>query len=75
LDKDAVRDLSGDYYFLITNVAPPGYLFAYRKYTYTGRGLWRGYERVLPKYGVHNLASSPRSSGGSHVTGRVSQSS
>jgi predicted nucleotidyltransferase len=60
LDKDAVRDLSGDYYFLITNVAPPGYLFAYRKYTYTGRGLWRGYERVLPKYGVHNLASSPQ---------------
>ncbi|ALU12586.1 hypothetical protein EYM_05445 [Ignicoccus islandicus DSM 13165] len=29
---------------------PPGCVIAYLKYVYTGRGLWRGFERVIPSY-------------------------
>ncbi|BCS92114.1 hypothetical protein L3N51_02154 [Metallosphaera sp. J1] len=60
LDKDAVIDREGNIGFVITNQNPPGYVYGYTKYIYTGRGLWKGYERVLRYYGVHNLINSPQ---------------
>ncbi len=60
LDKDAIIDRQGNIGFVFTNQNPPGYVFGYTKYIYTGRGLWRGYERVLKYYGVHNLVDSPQ---------------
>ena len=29
---------------------PPGCVIAYLKYVYTGRGVWRGFDRVIPDY-------------------------
>ncbi len=60
LDKDALVDKQGNIYFVFTNYNPPGYLFAYLKYVYTSRGLWKGYERVLPYYGVKRLIKLPQ---------------
>ncbi|QKR00005.1 hypothetical protein GWK48_06095 [Metallosphaera tengchongensis] len=58
LDKDGIIDKNGDIYFTISNVNGPGFVYAYRKYVFTGNGLWKGYERVLRNYGVHNLVKS-----------------
>lgn len=55
LDKDAIRDKNDNIYFVFTNYNPPGYVFAYIKYVYTGKGIWKGYERVFKYYGVKNL--------------------
>ncbi|AEE93531.1 nucleotidyltransferase [Acidianus hospitalis] len=55
LDKDIIKDKNDNLYVVITNYNPPGYVFAYLKYVYTGEGLWKGYERVFKKYGVKNL--------------------
>lgn len=55
LDKDALLTREGMVYVVFTNYNPPGYRFAYLKYVYTGKGLWRGYERALKRYGVHNV--------------------
>ncbi|BDC19129.1 nucleotidyltransferase domain-containing protein [Acidianus sp. HS-5] len=55
LDKDIIKDKNDNIYVIITNYNPPGYIFAYLKYTYTGKGLWKGYERIFKKYGVKNL--------------------
>ncbi len=45
----------GRIYIVFTNYNNPGYRFAYLKYVYTGKGLWRGFERVLKRYGVKNV--------------------
>ena len=42
-------------YVVFTNYNPYGYRFAYLKYVFTGEGLWKGYERVLKRYGVKNV--------------------
>ncbi|MEM0293506.1 MAG: nucleotidyltransferase domain-containing protein [Saccharolobus sp.] len=55
LDRDLIIDKLNNIYTIFTNYNPPGYVFAYLKYIYTGKGLWRGYERVFKQYGVHNL--------------------
>lgn len=55
LDRDLIKDKEGNIYTILTNYNPYGYVFAYLKYVYTGKGLWKGYERVLKEYGVHNL--------------------
>lgn len=55
LDKDIIVDKNQSIYVVFTNYNPPGYVFAYIKYVYTDKGLWKGYERVLPYYGVKNL--------------------
>ncbi len=55
LDRDIVIDKQNNVYTVLTNYNPPGYIFAYLKYVYTGKGLWKGYERVLKEYGIHNL--------------------
>ncbi|WP_252897042.1 hypothetical protein [Metallosphaera hakonensis] len=60
MDKDAFSDKDGNFGFVITNQNPPGYLFGYIKYTFTGTGLWKGYDRILKYYGVHNLMRSPQ---------------
>ncbi len=60
LDKDALLDKQGNVYFVLTNYNPPGYVFAYLKYVYTSKGLWKGYERVLKYYGVKRLLASPQ---------------
>jgi len=54
-DRDIIIDKEGNVYTILTNYNPPGYVFAYLKYVYTGKGLWKGYERIFKKYGVHNL--------------------
>ena len=36
---------------------PPGEYIAYVKYVYTGKGLWRGYERVVKKYSPRDVMS------------------
>ncbi|MEM0288501.1 MAG: hypothetical protein QXD10_01105 [Metallosphaera sp.] len=60
LDKDAVIDKEDRIGFILTNENPPGYLFGYYKYIYTGEGMWKGYTRILKYYGVHNLMTSPQ---------------
>ena len=55
LDKDIVIDREGNIYMVYSNVNPYGYIYAMLKYVYTGKGLWRGYERALKYYGVHNV--------------------
>ncbi|BCU70419.1 nucleotidyltransferase [Stygiolobus caldivivus] len=55
LDKDVLVDKDWDIYLVYSNVNPYGYVYAMLKYTYTGKGLWRGYERVLKYYGVKNM--------------------
>ncbi len=55
IDKDIIKDNNENIYVVITNYNPPGYVFAYLKYVYTGKGLWRGYERAFKKYGAKNL--------------------
>ncbi|ARM75959.1 nucleotidyltransferase domain-containing protein [Acidianus manzaensis] len=55
LDKDIVKDKNNNIYVVLTNYNPPGYIFAYLKYYYSGKGLWKGYDRVFKYYGVKNL--------------------
>jgi hypothetical protein len=55
LDRDIIVDKLNNVYTILTNYNPPGYIFAYLKYVYTGSGLWKGYDRVLKQYGIHNL--------------------
>lgn len=55
LDKDVLLTKDGRIYVVFTNYNPPGYRFAYLKYVMTGKGIWKGYERVLKRYGVHNV--------------------
>ncbi|WP_338599869.1 nucleotidyltransferase domain-containing protein [Sulfolobus tengchongensis] len=55
LDRDIIIDKENNVYTVLTNYNPPGYIFAYLKYIYTGKGIWNGYERVLKRYGIHNL--------------------
>ncbi|MEM1625924.1 MAG: nucleotidyltransferase domain-containing protein [Sulfolobaceae archaeon] len=55
LDRDILIDVNNNIYVALTNYNPYGYYFAYLKYTYTGSGIWKGYERVYRYYGVHNL--------------------
>lgn len=55
LDKDIIKDKNDNIYIVLTNYNPSGYIFAYIKYVYTGKGIWKGYERVFPYYGVKNL--------------------
>ncbi|BCU68257.1 nucleotidyltransferase [Sulfolobales archaeon HS-7] len=54
LDRDALMDKRGNYYIVIGNAHPRGYVIAYLKYV-KGNGLWRGYQRVLPQYGIKNV--------------------
>jgi predicted nucleotidyltransferase len=58
LDKDALIDKNGNIYFVLTNYNPYGYIFAYLKYIYTGKGLWKGFDRNLKYYGIKNLLLS-----------------
>ncbi|EZQ03829.1 DNA polymerase [Candidatus Acidianus copahuensis] len=58
LDKDIVIDRDNNVYLVYTNFNPPGYIFALKKYIFSGKGLWKGYERNLKQYGAINLAQS-----------------
>ena len=60
LDKDLIIDKDLNIYVVYSNINSYGYVYAYLKYIYTGKGLWRGYERVLKSYGVHNLMKIPQ---------------
>jgi|GEM_PF-305541 len=55
LDKDIIVDKDRNIYLVFSNVNPYGYIYAMLKYVYTGKGLWKGYERVLKYYGVNNM--------------------
>ena len=55
LDKDLIIDVNGNIYLVYTNINPYGYVYAMLKYVYTGKGIWKGYERVLKEYGVKNM--------------------
>ncbi|MBB5253202.1 nucleotidyltransferase [Sulfurisphaera ohwakuensis] len=55
LDKDLIISKDNNIYVVYSNINPFGYIYAYLKYIYTGKGIWKGYERVLRYYGVHNL--------------------
>ncbi|BFH73289.1 nucleotidyltransferase [Sulfurisphaera javensis] len=55
LDKDIIIGKDGNIYVVYSNINPFGYVYAYLKYIYTGKGIWKGYERALKYYGVHNL--------------------
>ena len=61
LDKDIIISKDSNIYMVYSNINSYGYVYAYLKYVYTGKGLWNGYERVLKFYGVHNLVRSPQS--------------
>ncbi|AWR94363.1 nucleotidyltransferase domain-containing protein [Acidianus brierleyi] len=58
LDKDALIDKNDNIFFVLTNYNPYGYVFAYLKYIYTGKGLWKGFDRNLRYYGIRNLLQS-----------------
>lgn len=55
LDKDLIIGRDSNIYMVYSNINPFGYVYAYVKYIYSGKGLWKGYERVFKFYGVHNL--------------------
>ncbi|MUN28675.1 nucleotidyltransferase domain-containing protein [Sulfuracidifex metallicus] len=63
LDKDLIFDKERENIFhVITNYDTRnfGFVFAMLKYKRDGKGLWRGYNRVLKNYGVHNLVKNPQ---------------
>ncbi|AAY79872.1 nucleotidyltransferase [Sulfolobus acidocaldarius] len=55
LDKDLVLDRDNNIYYVYSNINPFGYIYAILKYVFTGKGLWKGYERALKYYGIHNV--------------------
>lgn len=61
LDKDIIISKDFNVYMVYSNINSYGYVYAYLKYIYTGKGLWKGYERVFKFYGVHNLMSISQS--------------
>jgi len=46
---------SGEIRVVVGYEHPPGCSIAYLKYVYTGRGLWRGYERVVKEYNPNEV--------------------
>ena len=61
LDKDIIIGKDHNIYVVYSNINSYGYVYAYLKYVYTGKGLWKGYERAFKFYGVHNLMKIPQS--------------
>jgi len=55
LDKDIIIGKDFNVYMVYGNINSYGYVYAYLKYVYTGKGLWKGYERAFKFYGIHNL--------------------
>ncbi len=54
-DKRVVLTKNLEIRVVIGNEHPPGCYIAYLKYVYTGKGLWKGFERVVKDYNPYEV--------------------